>query len=539
MIGSQIDWYRENFPGQELPSFGPAPVSSPLTDTQKSVITGTKLDDDFAAATIGKDIALFVGGTIFAALRLYEGPFLTTVDGAVFVSLIGGPFMRAVPGADIYIDAISLNGTPSFESADEGATFDPLGSVFDDVVIGWKPGSETQTPFASSITRYGARAVPYRSHPCIEMQDIPLEPFANVIPLMSARFVQEESLTRQEALERILRFARFDDSEFQVFVSGEDTFWIKIKNQNLFEFLQDNRTIFRNWNIVATDKLRIFENSSTVTPIDVDRDDVSVDSIKFWRDAPETVPAERTLGVVDTDGDNDFYTTPPARRARYPIPLTASQSTQSIELPIGMGRLQAKTLVNKSLLIDEFARDKCSFKLLPHMRGIEPGDILALDFDQEYPYWRVLSIARNATDYTSDAVCERIEMSLLPTGPSITSNGGGATASITINENTTAVTTVTADQSGTFSIVGGDDSSFFTIHPTTGVLTITARDYESPADTGANNTYQVIVQILADGLAGTQIITVTIANVADAGDAPVMDFSNETNSQLLAVLEDF
>jgi hypothetical protein len=32
---------------------------------------------------------------------------------------------------------------------------------------------------------------------------------------------------------------------------------------------------------------------------------------------------------------------------------------------------------------------------------------------------------------------------------------------------------------------------------------------------------------------------VTIANVADAGDAPIMDFSDETNSQLLAVLEDF
>jgi hypothetical protein len=139
-------------------------------------------------------------------------------------------------------------------------------------------------------------------------------------------------------------------------------------------------------------------------------------------------------------------------------------------------------------------------------------------------------------------ICERVELSLLPTGPSITSNGGGATAAITINENTTAVTTVTADfadDEDAFSIVGGDDSSFFSINADSGVLTITARDFEDPQDTGSNNTYQVIVQVLYDGLAGTQIITVTIANVADAGDAPIMDFSDETNSQLLAVLEDF
>ena len=54
----------------------------------------------------------------------------------------------------------------------------------------------------------------------------------------------------------------------------------------------------------------------------------------------------------------------------------------------------------------------------------------------------------------------------------ITSNGGGTPAEVSLNENTTAVTTVTATdadlppQTLTFSLAGGADQSRFTIHPT-------------------------------------------------------------------------
>jgi hypothetical protein len=521
----------------------PTPASVTLTDTQKSVVTGTKLEDDFGAATLGQDIAVFIGGTILAGCRLLEGPFLTTVSSEGFVDYIVSPFVLAVPGAALSIESLRLNGTESLTSADGGTTWVSLGAVFDDVAdnVSVLKGTETQTPFASSITRYGARAVPYRSHVCIELKVMPLAPFANLIPFVSAYMVQDETLARREALSRILNYTRFDTTQYEFNGSGTDIFWVMIGSETVFEFLQNlQKSIGRNWNIVATDKLRIFENSSTTTPIPVTRDDVAEGSVKFWIDPPETVPNARILGFVDTDGDNAFNTVK-VSRARYPIPLTSSQDSQELDLPIGMSRAQAKTINGKSILIDQFARHKCAYRLLPHMRGIEPGDITELDFDQEFPNWRVLAIDRKA-DWTSVAICERVELSLLPTGPSITSNGGGATAAITINENTTAVTTVTADfadDEDAFSIVGGDDSSFFSINADSGVLTITARDFEDPQDTGSNNTYQVIVQVLYDGLAGTQIITVTIANVADAGDAPIMDFSDETNSQLLAVLEDF
>lgn len=495
--------------------------STTLTNAQKTSITGIKLEDDFAGATIGKDIPVFIGGQILAGCKLIEGPFLTTVSDEGFVNYIVSPFAVAVPEAIRELTSLRLNGVESLTSADGGATWTSLGTVFDGMVINVLYGTETQTPFASSISRYGARAVPYRSHVCIELQVTPLTPFSNLIPFVSVQVNQDETLTRKVALERILRYARFDDSEFEVEVSGQDTFWVLVGQDSLFQVLNNlQRSVLRNCNVVATDKLRIFENSSTATSIPITKDDVAAGSVRFWQDPPESVPAERTMGFVDTDADNNFGTAR-ARRARYPIPLTASQNAQNLDVPIGMGRSQASTIVNKSLLIDEFARDKFSCRLLPHMRGIQPGDLIAPDVDEEivWPVGRVLSCAKNAANFTIDIIAERVEVSLLSTGPSITSNGGGATASITVDEEDgVSVTTVTSDQEVTFSIAGGDDAALFTINSSTGVLEfLTEPDYEDPQDADSNNTYEVIVQVLNDGLTGTQIITVTVADVAEGG----------------------
>ncbi len=106
--------------------------------------------------------------------------------------------------------------------------------------------------------------------------------------------------------------------------------------------------------------------------------------------------------------------------------------------------------------------------------------------------------------------------------PLITSNGGLATASITIAENSTAVTTVTASDTDlpaqvlTYSISGGLDSSRFTINGSTGALRfITAPDFESPSDFGSNGIYDVIVQVSDGALTDTQSIAVTVTNAND------------------------
>ncbi|MDP1573225.1 MAG: cadherin domain-containing protein, partial [Pseudomonadota bacterium] len=106
--------------------------------------------------------------------------------------------------------------------------------------------------------------------------------------------------------------------------------------------------------------------------------------------------------------------------------------------------------------------------------------------------------------------------------PVITSNGGGASASINVAENTTAVTTVTATDADagatlTYSITGGADQAKFTINPTTGVLAfVSAPDFETPTDSGANNVYDVTVQVSDGATTDTQDIAVSVTDIAGA-----------------------
>ena len=106
--------------------------------------------------------------------------------------------------------------------------------------------------------------------------------------------------------------------------------------------------------------------------------------------------------------------------------------------------------------------------------------------------------------------------------PVITSNGGGDSVNVSVPENTTAVTIVTAtdpdaDTGFTYSISGGADAAKFTINATTGVLIfVTAPSFESPTDVGANNIYDVNVQASDGNLIDTQALSVTVTDVDEA-----------------------
>jgi Ca2+-binding RTX toxin-like protein len=103
--------------------------------------------------------------------------------------------------------------------------------------------------------------------------------------------------------------------------------------------------------------------------------------------------------------------------------------------------------------------------------------------------------------------------------PAITSNGGGDTASVSIPENTTAVTTVIAsdpDSGLTYSIVGGSDAAKFQINASSGALSfIAAPDFDLPGDADHNNAYIVQVQASDGPAIDTQTITVSVNNAAD------------------------
>ena len=125
---------------------------------------------------------------------------------------------------------------------------------------------------------------------------------------------------------------------------------------------------------------------------------------------------------------------------------------------------------------------------------------------------------------SADGTTQLITVSMLGTNdaPLVTSDGGGVAASVIVAENQTTVTSVTSTDvdGGTlvFSISGGADAARFSIDSATGALAFnSAPDFETPADVGADNVYDVSVQV-ADGNGGfsTQALAITLTGVNEA-----------------------
>jgi hypothetical protein len=95
------------------------------------------------------------------------------------------------------------------------------------------------------------------------------------------------------------------------------------------------------------------------------------------------------------------------------------------------------------------------------------------------------------------------------TAPTITSS-----ASISLPEGDALSHTLTADESVTWTKTGGADEALFTLAGSN--LSMTAKDFEIPEDSGSNNTY--VVQVTATDAASNatdQTITVTVTDVAE------------------------
>ncbi|WP_416357627.1 hypothetical protein ACLNGM_06155 [Aureimonas phyllosphaerae] len=127
--------------------------------------------------------------------------------------------------------------------------------------------------------------------------------------------------------------------------------------------------------------------------------------------------------------------------------------------------------------------------------------------------------------------------------PVITSDGGGDTANLAIEENTVVVTTVAAtdpdpNQTLSFRISGGADAALFQIDRLTGALSfIEAPDFEMPRDSGANNVYDVVVSA-NDGYGGidAQALSVSVIDKADS-DPPVITSSGGGANASLTLAE--
>jgi Domain of unknown function (DUF4347)/Carbohydrate esterase, sialic acid-specific acetylesterase/Cadherin domain len=108
----------------------------------------------------------------------------------------------------------------------------------------------------------------------------------------------------------------------------------------------------------------------------------------------------------------------------------------------------------------------------------------------------------------------------------ITSNGGGDTATVYVNEGKTAVTDVNSTSNNgytepspnvQYSLIAGNDAARFNLNTSTGLLSFkSAPNFERPQDVNLDNIYQVDVQVTdAAGEIDTQALSVVVKNVAE------------------------
>jgi uncharacterized protein YjiK/Fe-S cluster biogenesis protein NfuA len=155
----------------------------------------------------------------------------------------------------------------------------------------------------------------------------------------------------------------------------------------------------------------------------------------------------------------------------------------------------------------------------------------------------VYEVVVDVSDGTfSDTQTISVTVTGVPETPVITSDGGEATATKSVPENETAVTDVNAsDGDGdtlTYSIPGGADADDFVINSSDGVLTFASPpDFEQPVDANGDNIYEVTVQASDGGLSDTQAITVTVTNVVDTNQPPVITSDGGGATAAKSVLE--
>ncbi|WP_316860904.1 DUF4347 domain-containing protein [uncultured Cohaesibacter sp.] len=154
------------------------------------------------------------------------------------------------------------------------------------------------------------------------------------------------------------------------------------------------------------------------------------------------------------------------------------------------------------------------------------GDTLTYAITESSIAYDASGISAPSTDQrgvTRGASADIGAFEVATSNPVITSDDGGDSATLSLAEGETGVTTVTAtneetDETLAYSITGGADADLFTIDSETGALTfVSSPDYENPTDSDGDNVYEVIVQVSdSEGGTDSQTLTITVTNETQA-----------------------
>jgi hypothetical protein len=225
---------------------------------------------------------------------------------------------------------------------------------------------------------------------------------------------------------------------------------------------------------------------------------------------------ENTTFVTDVESEDDFYSEGDGYGLSYS--LTGGTDAALFDIDPNTGEL--------------------TFIAAPDFENPTDGN-----GDNDYEVQVTVTDSGNLTDFQDITVT--VTNVIENADPDITSDGGGATAAVSVDENTTFVTDVNAtddlDSEGeglTYTITGGADANEFIIDSTTGGLNFEAPpDFETPFDDDSNNDYEVQVTVTdSNGGTDTQDITVTVEDVNENAD-PIITSNGGGNTATVLVAE--
>lgn len=149
------------------------------------------------------------------------------------------------------------------------------------------------------------------------------------------------------------------------------------------------------------------------------------------------------------------------------------------------------------------------------------------------PAWSALA----ETTLVWDGIAEEGEGAVSPPPPTPTAPLVTSASSFTVAENVAFSSQLTADQTVTWAIIGGDDQAQFSLSAA-GLLEMVAQDYETPSDADTDRVYEVQVRALnaTTMLTVTADLSVTVTDVSEGTPVGDLDFSRDGNPNLELLL---
>jgi len=375
------------------------PVTSPKitynyyqAPKQSTPVTPTYDPKIEANALYSKPMALSVGGyyRMGASPAPIVGPYITgaTVD---FIVSFGVP--ANVDGTrKIY--AIYLDNELAWSSAGGGTLPGDGTFASDSFDFIFKHGTLTQTVCSLETEKFAGDECAYRPQMILQIRNLPIARFlANTgkpVPYVAcdigdttSGYDPRDGINLGDALTKIALspWCGYTSESFESEGITDIIDAILIKdNFTIIQLCQSVTQEYRNIDVLVSDKVRIKDRGSTVTPSFIfDRDSIigGDDAITVTRGGATEQKREHELHAIDPDQDYTDVTSL-SQIPRNPMVISAAVGKDSATIPLVIDASTRQALATFSQQYGENARRKVAFKVSAKGYEIEPGDLFAL-----------------------------------------------------------------------------------------------------------------------------------------------------------------